>query len=60
MLVHKITLLLHEGLNPAKEFGEKTSERDLAEKLKKKFELIKKLHRYSITSIIDPSVKISK
>ena len=31
MPIHRITHLLHEGLNPAKEFGEKTSERDLEE-----------------------------
>ena len=59
MLVHRITLLLHEGLNPTKEFGRKTSERDLAEKMEVKFELIKKLHGYSITSINNPTVKIS-
>lgn len=37
MLIHRITHLLHEGLNFAKDFGRKTGERDLAEKMKKKF-----------------------
>lgn len=35
------------------------SEHNLAEKMKNKFKLVKKLHRYSITSIIDPAVKIA-
>ena len=56
MLIHRIMLLIHEGLNLAKDFGENTSECDLVEKMKKKFELIKKLCGYSITSIIDPAV----
>jgi len=34
MLIHRIMLLPHEGLNRAKEFGGKTSERDLEEKTK--------------------------
>ena len=59
MLIHQITLLPHSGLNPAKEFGGKTSERDLAKKMKEKFKLVKKPHEYSITSITDPVVKIS-
>lgn len=59
MLIHRITLLPHLGLNPAKEFGGKTSERDIEEKMKDKFKLMKKLHGYSITSITDPTVKIA-
>lgn len=59
MLIHWITLLPHSGLNSAKEFGGKMSERDLIEKMKDKFKLMKKLLRYSITFIIDPMVKIS-
>jgi len=51
ILIHKITHLPHEGLNPAKEFREKAGERDLAEKMKNKFELVKKSRGYSITSI---------
>lgn len=52
-------LLPHSGLNPAKEFGGKTSECDLAENMKNKFELVKELHGYSIMSITDPMVKIA-
>ena len=37
MLIHRITHLPHEGLNPAKEFGRNAGERDLVEKMKKKF-----------------------
>ena len=59
ILSHRIMLLPHEGLNSAKEFGGKASEHDLAENMKKKFELLKKLHGYSITSINDLVVKIS-
>ena len=41
------------------EFGEKTSERDLIEKMKDKFKLSKKLCSYSISSITDPAVKVA-
>jgi len=51
--------LSHSSLNLAKEFGGKTSEHDLAERTKDKFKLVKTLRRYSITSIIDPAMKIS-
>lgn len=59
MLIHKIAHLPHDGLNLAKEFGIETSERDLVERKKKKFELIKKSDGYSGTSINDPVVKIA-
>jgi len=59
MLIHRITLLSHLGLNPTKEFSKKMSERDLAEKMKEKFKLVKKPCGYSITSITDLVVKIS-
>lgn len=59
MLIHQITLLPHLGLNSAKEFGGKTSKRDLTEKMKNKFKLVKKPRGYSITSITDPVVKVS-
>jgi len=42
MLIHRITPLLHDSLNLAKEFSGKTSEKDLEERIKNKFELIKK------------------
>lgn len=51
--------IAHLGLNSAKVFGRKINERDLAEKMKDKFKLVKKSHRYSIASITDPMVKVS-
>lgn len=59
MVIHRITHLLHESLNLAKDFGRKADERDLVEKMKKKFELVKNLCGYSFTSINDPTMKIS-
>jgi len=59
MLVHLITLLPHSGLNLAKVFGGKTSECDLAENMKDKFKLVKKLHGHSTTNISDPTVKVT-
>jgi len=59
MLIHWIILLPHSSLNLTKEFGGKTSECDLAEKMKKKFDVVKKLCRYSVTSINDPTVQIA-
>ena len=59
MLIHRITLLPHPRLNLAKVFGRKTSEHDLTEKMKDKYKLVKNPCRYSITSIIDPAVKVS-
>lgn len=58
MLIHKITQLLHLGLNPAMAFGGKTGECDLTEKIKDKFKLVKKLCGYSISIITDPIVKV--
>lgn len=59
MLIHKITHLRHEGLNSAREFCGNVVEKDLVDKMKKDFELVKKPHSYSITSINDPTGKIS-
>lgn len=59
MLIHQITLLLDSGLNPTKEFGGKTSEHDLTEKMKEKLNLVKNPCGYSITSITNPVVKIA-
>lgn len=59
MLIHRITLLPHSGLNLAKSFGGKMGECDLAEKMKDKFKLVKKARRHSISSIIHPKVKVA-
>jgi len=58
MLIHRITLLPHSGLNSTKAFGRKMSERDLTEKMKDMFKLVKKVHKYSISSITDPAMKV--
>lgn len=52
-------LFPHSRLNLAKEFGRKTSQCDLAKKMKDKFKLKKKSCRYSITSITNPAMRIS-
>jgi len=59
ILIHKITHLPHEALNPAKEFRGKVGKRDLAKKMKKNFELVKKPRSYSIMSINNPTMNIS-
>lgn len=59
MLIHRITSLPHSGLNPAKEFGRKTGEHDLAERMKDKFKLVKKPCGYSTSSITDPMEKVA-
>lgn len=59
MLIHQIKLFPNSGLNPAKAFGRKTSECDLVENMKNKFKLVKKLHRYLINTITDPTVRVS-
>lgn len=45
MLIHKITELPYKGVNPAREFGGKPGEKDLEDKMKKEFGLIKKVAR---------------
>jgi len=59
MLIHGITHLPHEGLNPAKEFGGKTREKELFERMKKDSELVKKPCGYSISFISDPAVQLA-
>ena len=59
MLIHRITLLQHSGLNPAKAFGIKEGKCGLAERMKDKFKLVKELHGYSISSITDPVIKVA-
>ena len=52
MLIHRITKFTYKGVEPAKEFGGKRKEKELADRMKIEFGLIKKSHRYSIHSII--------
>ena len=53
MNIHKITHLSHEGLNLDKEFGRNTGEKELVERMKQDYELVKKLRENSIFSISD-------
>lgn len=59
MLIHRVTLLPHSGLNPAMAIGEKTGKHDLAVRMKDKFKLTKKPLKYSICSITDPVIKVA-
>jgi len=43
MLIHKITHLPYKGANPAKDFGGNNGEKDLAERMKRDYGLLKKL-----------------
>jgi len=43
MLIHIMTQQPYKGANPAKEFGGKTREKELTDKMKKEYELLKKL-----------------
>jgi len=51
MLIHQITNLHYKGADPTKEFGGKSGEKYLANKMKAEYGLIKKSHRYYIHSI---------
>lgn len=53
MLIHYITKIPYKGVDLAKEFGGKTREKQLANKMKVQYGLIKKLHGYSIHFIQD-------
>lgn len=59
MLIHRITILPHLGLNLARAFGGKVGERDFVERMKDKFKLVKKPREYSISTIADPVVRIA-
>jgi len=42
MLIHRIVWLPYNVVNPAKEFGGKTGEKDIAERMKRDYGLLKK------------------
>lgn len=42
MFIHRITKLPYKGVDPAKEFGGKNGEKELTDKMKMEFGLIKK------------------
>lgn len=46
-------------MNLIKAFGRKEGEHNLTERFKDKLDIMKKPHKYSISSIIDPAVKVS-
>jgi len=58
-LIHHITGLPYTGENPAMIFGGKGGEQALMESMKEKFKLVKKPHGYAISSICDPTVKVT-
>lgn len=48
ILIHRITEFPCKGVDPTKEFGGESGEKELADKMKLEFGLVKKSHRYSI------------
>lgn len=56
MLIHRITKLPYTGANVAKKFGGKIKEKELTDKMKTEYGLVRKSHGYSIHSIVDPMV----
>jgi len=56
MLIHRITKLPYKGADPTKEFGGKSKEKELADKMKTEYGLVKKPCGYSIRSITDLAV----
>ena len=56
-LIHRITRLPYIGKNLAMIFGGKGGEQALAEAMKGKFKLVRKLHGYAISNIYDPCCK---
>jgi len=59
MLIHRITWIPYSRLNPTMEFGGNTYECNLAEQMMDNSKLAKKSRGYSISSIIDPAVKLA-
>lgn len=53
MLIHRITNPIYKGADLAKEFGGKSGERELVDKMKVEFGLIKNSCRYYIRTIQD-------
>lgn len=58
-LIHKITWLPYIVENSAMTFGGKGGKHALAEAMKEKFKLVKKLRGYAISSISDPVVEVA-
>ena len=52
-------MLSYQGVDPAEVFGGKTKKKQLADNMKSDFVLVKKLHKYSIHSIMDQVVQFS-
>jgi len=56
MLIHRITKFPYKGVDLAKEFGGKSKEKELENRMKIEFGLIKNARRYSIYSTQDQEV----
>ena len=59
MLIHRVTLLPHLGLNLAMEIGKKTGEHKVAIRMKDKFKLTKKPFEYLISCITNLMDKVN-
>lgn len=58
MVIHRIMHLSYKGGNLAKEFGGKNREKDITKRMKRDYNLLKKLWAYSIISVTDPTVQL--
>lgn len=56
MFIHRIKKFPYKGADPAKKFAGKTREKELANKMKKEYGLVKKSWGYSIMSVQDLAV----
>jgi len=59
MLIHWITLLPYQGIDPVDAFIGKSQEKKLADQMKSDFRLVKKLCDYAISSISDGVVQFT-
>jgi len=56
ILIHRITQFPYKGADLAKEFGGKSKDKELTDKMKTEFRLVRKSRGYSICSITDQAV----
>lgn len=59
MLIHHITRFPNQGVDPAEEFGGKSKEKKLIDRMKGEFGLVKKLNGYTVHSITNTTVQFS-
>jgi len=56
MLIHQIIKFPYKRVDPTKEFGGKIKEKELVDRMKTEFGLVKKSRRFSIHSIAGQAV----